>query len=120
MKNKLTLSKAHAGNLQDAWHYAMLIIDRGQSTFDGCREYPEGLIGQVRAYENLLSIIETMVADDETHELVDAGWNKWVRPATFQSMVEATRFLLAAINAKASELGIDARTGERLVLGKSV
>ena len=106
---KLTLSRADAGTLQDAWHYAMMLIDRGESTFDGSYDYPRGIRGQMVAYDNLLGVIDKMSADDETWELVRTEW--WCAP-TFEAIIAAAREALDSINAAAIRLGIDARTGE--------
>jgi hypothetical protein len=107
---RVSLTNADAGKLQDAYHYAMLILNRSQSTFDGCREYPEGIRGQVKAYEHLLNSIDSMTADNETWQLVKSTW--W-HPLTWQDLVENTRSAQASINYAASRLGIEARTGER-------
>lgn len=106
----LTLNNASAGPLQDAWHYSMLILKRGESTFDGDRSFPCGIRGQLRAYESLLAKLDHMTADNETWELVRSQW--W-EPDTFAQMFENTMMAFAAINEAAARLGIDARTGEK-------
>lgn len=106
----ITLTNASAGVLQDAWHYAQLILNRDESTFNGDRYYAHGIRGQMKAYEDLLSKLDHMTADNESWQLVRSQW--W-EPATFDQMVRNTRMAFDSINAAAARLGIDARTGEK-------
>jgi len=108
---KIILSKADAGKIQDAWHYATLIIHRENSTFNGDREYPEGIRGQLLAYEHLLVKIDEMAADNETWQLVKSQW--WKPETVFDVLCNAGE-LLSVINETATQLGIEARTGEKL------
>lgn len=107
----VSLNRADAYKLQDAWHYAMMIIKRGDSGFDGDREFEEGIRGQMTAYERLLGVIDAMTEDNETWELVKA---QWFKPATFADVQSYAAQAMAAINASAGKLGIDARTGSTL------
>lgn len=109
IRTKLSLSLADAGQLQDAWHYATLICHRKDSTFDGVREFVEGIRGQVRAYEMLIAIVDRMSADNETWQIVKGQYahpQNWDQVATFATC------LLRDIEERGIELGVDARTGE--------
>jgi hypothetical protein len=105
----IELSLADAGKLQDAWHYATLILDRHSSTFDGDCEYPEGIRGQMKAYEHLLEKIDQMAADNETWQLVKTQW--WT-PADWFWLHRCTEEAMEAIKQAARKLGVDPRTGE--------
>lgn len=104
----LTLSKADAGKLQDAWHYAMVLIKREDSTFCDDREYPMGIRGEVRAYESLLSVMDQMADDNETWQFVRSQW--W-EPTTYEGMIANAAAALQVIEIVASDLGLDARIG---------
>lgn len=106
-ENELTLTNADAYQLQDAWHYATLITDRGNSTFDGDREFPVGIRGQMVAYEYLLDKIDDMTANNETWQLIQ---HNWCYPTSFGFVRINAHKALIAINAAAKRLGIDART----------
>jgi hypothetical protein len=113
----IELNKADDGKLQDAWHYATLILDRPESTFDGdYHEFPEGIRGQMLAYERLLATIDSMTEDSATWELVKTEW--WT-PATFDQVVENSERAMEAIEAAAKRLGIDARTCQPLAVCKT-
>ena len=102
---------ANAGHLQDAWHYGMLIIDRAQSTFEGdYSDYPEGIRGQVKAYEDLVFKMNSILEDSPTWTAVRRDY---YYPKTFAEMLENTERLLFAVDARAKELGISARTGDK-------
>jgi hypothetical protein len=123
MKSKLTLTNADAGKLQDAWHYATLIISRGDSAFDGDRSYPTGIRGQLLAYDNLVdqlgrmhdNLVEKhlgrMTTTADGFSVLNS--DRWQNPATLATMKANARFALVAINAAAAALGIEARTGEK-------
>lgn len=108
--NTPTLTNASPAVLQDAWHYAMMLVKRSDSTFDGDRAFPTGIRGQVKAYEELLEKLDHMTADNETWELVRSQW--W-QPESFEQMLSNARMALDAINEAAARLGIEARTGEK-------
>jgi hypothetical protein len=105
---QVELHAADAGKLQDAWHYATLILHRSDSSFDGSRGYPAGIRGQMKAYEDLLGKIDEMAADNDTWQLVKTNW--W-EPSDWYWMNRFTEEMMGAINRAAAKLGIDARTG---------
>jgi hypothetical protein len=113
MNIKLTLSKANAGILQDAWHYAMMVVNRGESTFDGDREYPEGIRGQMIAYEKLLGSLDKMCDSHETWQLVKS---EWFKPSTFADVERNAVAAVMAIGEAAKRLGVEARTGEKITI----
>lgn len=109
MNEPIELSKADVGKLQDAWHYATLILDRSNSTFDGDREYPEGIRGQMKAYEQLLKKIDQMAGDNDTWQLVKA---KWWTPADWFWVHRYTEEVMGAIKHAAKRFGVDLRTAQ--------
>lgn len=106
MKNELSLSRADGGMIQDAWHYAKYITNRSESTFDGSRKFPAGLIGQVRAYERLLDLVDKATANNETFQIIP-----FQHPRTIFSMKQKTHTILASVENAATRLGIEARLG---------
>lgn len=111
MKTELSLKLAHVGTLQDAWHYATLILERDQSGFDGDRNYTEGILGQIRAYEQLVHKLDEMSGPETDWEMVECQFRY---PKTTDEIWENARHGLASINSAAFRLGIEARTGEKL------
>jgi|SRR5690242_6687727 len=111
MKTQIELSNATPEKLQDAWHNAMMLINRPESTFDGYRHYAAGILGQFAAYEEMAKLVDAMAADNETYQLLE---NDLWQPATFADMVSNAIAVIEAINIAAERLGVDARTGNLL------
>jgi hypothetical protein len=106
----LPLTQADGAMLQDAWHYAMMLVDREESTFAADSEYPPGVRGEMVAYERLLSKLDDLGRWDEEW---DNNRNLWYSAGKYEQIVTNAKCALDSINAAADRLGICARTGDK-------